>query len=150
MEIELKKTTQVLMLVYTGLIELIQIGLNFIPFIGNFFALCLSIVGWLSMFLWFKYYNISIFNLTTLICMVIEGVPVGNDLPGLFGGTARILQKYNIERISKKVPGGRIIAPIIGGKIVGNRNGTMIKNNSKVVTINKKPQVYSNNIKKVA
>lgn len=154
---EISKATEVKMYVVAGLFDLMQFGLNFIPVMGNFLAFLLSIFAWLTFYTWFKIYNISIFSPLNILLGITEAIPILNDLPAFLGLVVKNMIDIKKQKVLSYIPGGKILTPMINrridsSKMLKTRNIELgrNKNNSKVVTMNKKPEVYNNDIKKVA
>jgi hypothetical protein len=122
MKSDISKTTEIFMFVIAGFFDLLQFGVNFIPAVGQFISILITIFGWLTFFLWFQFHSISIFNGRNLFFGLLEFIPIVNDLPMFLALVFRTLAAHKEAQIIQSIPGGQIASTVIDKKMSGPRN----------------------------
>ena len=97
--------------------DVIQAGLDLLPFVGWILSPLVSIPAFLTFYIWFKIYGRNFMTPKRALAMgagvIIEMIPILNILPGWTVAVLFLIGLEKAEKIASIVPGGGVATGLI-------------------------------------
>ena len=114
---EITKITMGLMVGVALFYDVIQAGLDLLPFVGWILSPLVSIPAFLTFYIWFKIYGRNFMTPKRALAMgagvIIEMIPILNILPGWTIAVLFLIGIEKAEKIASIVPGGGVATGLI-------------------------------------
>ncbi len=129
---KISKATTWIMISSAILVDLIQLGVNFIPEVGQVINRFITIVAYFIFYLWFILLGVNVFTKYSIVCYAVEFIPILDALPTFTAMVVKRISDVKGQEALQKMP---LLNTAISIKKMSDARG--IKTNKEIINTEK-------------